>query len=375
MTRFDSYMFKSLLTATIFITFVLTAVVFLTQSLRFLELVVESGASSLTFWFLTSLALPRFLEIIIPLAMMASVLFVYNRMSLDSEMVAIRSIGFSPYQIGRSAILLALIMTVCLYAVSMFAAPMALSNMNKMHQVIKAQFSTILFREGVFNRIGSGLTVYIREKNADGEMAGLMIHDNRAENAYPSTVLAKRGVIINTDDLFQVVVYEGSRQEYNKDKTVLQTLNFDRYIIDLPDSDPVRQRWREPDERTFIELFHPDTLNERDVESLRAFQIEINKRLTGPLLTIVYTLIALAALLIGPIDRRGQGKRILLVIFLTLCIQGGYLTSFNMAKNSNAGLFIMYFIIVAPIICAGFLLSGSSENMRRKLLYKQKEPA
>ena len=373
MARFDTYLFKNLVIATIFITFVLTSVVFLTQSLKFLELVVESGASSLTFWYLTSLALPRFFEIIVPLAMMSSVVFVFNKMNMDSELVAIRSIGFSPFQIGRPAILLALILTFLLYAVAMFATPVALNSMKKMQQVIQAQFSTVLFREGVFNRAGKGLTVYVREKNVDGEMAGLLIHDNRNQNPYPSTVVAKRGVILNTDDSFQVVVYEGSRQEYNRDKGVLQRLNFDRYIIDLPESDPVNQRWREPEERTLIELFNPDMTVERDVESIRDFQIEINKRLTSPLLTIVYTLIALAVLLIGPVDRRGQGKRILLVIVGVLSIQGLYLTSFNIAHNTNLGFVLMYLLIIVPSVIASFAISGASEAMRRQILYKEGE--
>ena len=374
MARFDTYLFKNLLIATVFITIVLSAVVFLTQSLKFLELVVESGASSLNFWYLTSLALPRFFEVIVPLAMMASVIFVFNKMNMDSEMVAIRSIGFSPFQIGRPALLLALLLTFMLYAVSMFAAPVALDTMRKMEQVIKAQFSTALFREGVFNRAGSGLTVYIRDKNANGEMAGLVIHDNRKDNPNPSTVLAKRGVVINTDDVFQVVVYDGSRQEFDAEKGVLQRLNFERYIIDLPDSDPVRQRWREPEERTLIELFNPDMQVERDVESLRVFQIEINKRLTGPLLTIVYTLIAIAVLVIGPIDRRGQGRRILLVIGLVLCIQSLYLTSFNIARNTDLGFVLMYALVIVPSLLAGFMISGASEKVRRKILYdKDKE--
>jgi lipopolysaccharide export system permease protein len=265
--------------------------------------------------------------------------------------------------------MLALLLTFMLYAVSMFVAPTALDTMRKMEQVIKAQFSSALFREGVFNRAGSGLTVYIREKNAEGEMAGLVIHDNRKGNPNPSTVLAKRGVIINTDDTFQVVVYEGSRQEFDAEKGVLQRLNFERYIIDLPESDPVRQRWREPEERTFLELFNPDFNAERDVEAIREFQIEINKRLTGPLLTIVYTLIAIAALLIGPIDRRGQGRRITLVIVVVICIQGLYLTSFNIARNSDFGFVLMYALVILPSLVAGFAISGASEKMRRRILY------
>ena len=47
---------------------------------------------------------------------------------------------------------------------------------------IKSQFSSLLFREGVFNPMGKGLTVYIRARGADGELHGLMIHDGRPQN-------------------------------------------------------------------------------------------------------------------------------------------------------------------------------------------------
>lgn len=375
MQKFDRYLFKNILIATVFITVVLTAIVFLTQSLRFLELVIESGASSLSFWLLTALALPRFFEVIVPLATMAGVIFIYNRMSMDSEMVAIRASGYSPYQIGRSAIVLSLLLTIFLYAMTMYVGPMSLSQMNKMRKVIKAQYSNVLFREGVFNKVGDDFTVYIKEKDADGQMAGLMIHDSRDSNPQPSTIIAKSGVIINNDDAMQVVVYDGSRQEYDPEKRILQRLNFDRYVIDMPDSSPVATRWREPDERTIGELFQPNKNNERDRESLRDFQVEINKRLTGPLLVISFTLIAIVTMLIGPVDRRGQNKRIILAIICVLVIQGGYISSYNMARNSNAGLVLMYLLVILPILISGFLISGTSETMRRNFLYRDKEKA
>lgn len=375
MQKFDRYLFKNILIAAVFVTIVLTAIVFLTQSLRFLELVIESGASSLSFWVLTALALPRFFEVIVPLAMMAAVIFIYNRMSMDSEMVAIRAAGYSPYQIGRSAIILSLFFTVFLYAMSMYVGPYSLAQMNKMRKVIKSQYSNVLFREGVFNRVGDNFTVYIKEKDSEGQMAGLMIHDSRDSNPQPSTIIAKSGIIVNNDDAMQVVVYDGSRQEYDPQKRILQRLNFDRYVIDMPDSSPVATRWREPDERTIFELFNPNLKNERDKESIRDFQVEINKRLTNPLLVIAFTLIAIVTMLIGPVDRRGQGKRIVLAIFCALVIQGGYISVYNMARNSDIGLVLMYLLIIIPIVVCSFLLSGASENIRRNYLYKEKEKA
>lgn len=369
MTVFDRYIFRNLIIATVFVAVTLAIVVFLTQSLKFLELVIESGASSSAFWILTLLALPRFFEIILPLAIMAATLFLYNRMTSDSELIVVRSVGYAPFQLARPAITLALIVTFILLAITMWVAPKSISTMQHMREVIKAQFSTYLFREGVFNRAGKGLTVYIRERGEDGALYGLMIHDSRNNGAEPSTILAKRGVLLSTDGGYQVVVYEGSRQEYSAEKQALKRLNFETYTIDLPDSDPVRQRWAEPDERTILELLNPDPQEARDVASVRDFQIEAHRRVLSPLLALTFTLIACVTLLIGPIDRRGQGRRILMAVTAVVVIQGLYIASYNIARNHTLGLVMMYLLVVVPLVVSAVGLSGMSEKWRRTVLY------
>lgn len=369
MNIFDRYIFKNLIIATVFVAVTLAVVVFLTQSLKFLELVIESGASSSAFWILTLLALPRFFEIILPLAMMAATLFLYNRMTSDSELIVVRSVGFAPFQLARPAITLALIVTFILLGITMYVAPKSISTMQHMREVIKAQFSTYLFREGVFNRAGKGMTVYIRQRGEDGALYGLMIHDSRDANVAPSTILAKRGVLLSTEEGYQVVVYEGSRQEYEQESGALKRLNFETYTIDLPDSDPVRQRWAEPDERTIFELLNPDPSVKRDLESVRDFQIEAHRRVLSPLLALTFTLISCVTLLIGPIDRRGQTKRILIAVTAVVVIQGLYIACYNIARNNSVGLVLMYVLVLLPLVISAFGLSGLSEKWRRSVLY------
>ncbi len=372
MKIYDRYVFKTLILATLFVSVTLAVVIFLTQSLRFLELVISSGASSSSFWILTLLALPRFFEIILPLSLMAAVIFVYNRMTMDSELVVARSVGYSPMSLAKPALTLSLIITIFLWGMAMWVAPKALSNMNGMQQVIKAQFSSFLFREGVFNRAGKGLTVYIRSRAPDGELHGLMIYDSREKSRNPSTVLAQRGVIVASEEGNEVLVYDGSRQEYDRKTNTLHRLNFERYTIDLPNSGPIRQRWSEPDERTIFELLNPDMENERDVESLRYFKVEIHKRIVSPLLAPLFALISCCALLLGPIDRRGQGRRIALAIGSVVVIQGLFLAAFNLARQTVWGLPLIYLLVLVPLGLSLFFLSGMGERARRQILYAQK---
>jgi len=366
---FDRSIIKNITIATVFVALTLSVIIFLTQSLRFLELVIEAGASSAAFWQLTLLALPRFFEVILPLALMAGTIFVYARMISDSEMVVLRGAGFSALNLSRPAIVVAIIVVVILMSITMYVGPKSLSKMQEMRQVIKSQFSMLFLKEGVFNQIGSGLTVYIREKDNAGELRGILIHDGRDSSKNPSTVIARRGVLVSQEDGFEVLVYEGSRQEYDSDKKVLNRLNFDSYSLALPNSDEVRQRWSEPDERTIFALLNPDLNDPKDVKNLRALQLEIHKRFISPFLAVCFALVSCAFLLLGPYSRRGQTMRITMAVVCVAVLQGVYLSLFNMAQDSNVGLVLMYLIVFVPSVLSIFMLSHVSENFRRKTLY------
>lgn len=346
----ERYIFRNLILATGFIAVTLAAVIFLTQSLRFLELVINSGASSGAFWMLTMMALPRFFEIILPIALMAGVIFVYNRMTADSEMVVMKSVGLSPLQQARPALILAAVTTAVLLVMTTYVAPKSLTGMQQLRQVIKAQYSVLLFREGVFNAVIPGLTVFVRARGGDGELLGLMIHDTRDPGQGPVTILARRGNLVASQTGQQVMVYDGIRQSLNKKNGSLNRLNFERYMIDMPEAGPVRQRWREPDERTLWELLHPASDDKRASESRDEFQLEVHRRLISPLLAPCFAVIALCALLLGALERRGLTRRIVLAVGLCIVIQGLYLSAFSLARAHHIGaLLLMYILVLGPL--------------------------
>lgn len=371
---FGRYLFKNLVIATIFVAVTLAAVVMLTQSLRFLEMVIEAGASGSVFWMLTTLALPRFFAIILPIALMIAIVFVYHKMTSDSELVVMRATGATPMMLARPALALAGLMAVMLWVTAAWLAPLSYANMEQIRQVVRAQYSTLLFREGVFNAIRPGLTVYVRERGPDGDLRGLVIHDNRKENPAPVTVLAQRGVIVSTGEGGQqVVVYDGTRQDFNAASGILNRLNFERYTIDLPGSAaPARTRWRDANERTFFELFRPDPNNERDMESRDDFMREAHRRIAGPLLAPAYALVALGFLLLGPFGRQGQSWRIAGAVTAVIILQGLYLAAVSVARDSYAGIIMMYGLVFIPAALGLFLLSHHSEALRRKLFRVRK---
>lgn len=367
---FDRYFLKNLLLATVFIALSLASVIMLTQSLRFLDLIINSGASSFSFFTLTLLAMPRFFEVILPIALMIGTVFIYNRMNADSEIVVMKSSGLSPLQLSRPALILALSTTITVFFITSWVAPLSLSKMQLMRVTIKAQYSSLLLRDGIFNTIGKDVTVYIHRRNSEGELEGILIHDTRPSNKMPVTIIAKRGVLVSDETEQQVVIYDGSRQEYDPQTGKLQRLDFRRYSLDLPDAGPVRQRWREPDERTLYELLRPDQQAQKNEKMMREFKTEAHRRVVSPFLAITFTIVSLCCLLLGAVDRRGLGWRIVAASGSVIVLQGFYLVAYNLAKEGTFGLVMMYTLVFVPLLGGYYLLSPQSDAFRQTMKKK-----
>ena len=354
----DRYIVKHVIVATIFVGVVLSTLVLLTQSLRFLDLIIQSGASGFSFFALTLMALPRFFEIVIPIGLMTGVLFVYNRLLIDSELIAMKGLGFSPLALARPALILSLGLSVFLFVVMAWVVPYSNAHMQEKRLMLRNEISTFLFREGVFNQAGKGLMVYVRSRDADGNLHGLIVHDERDPTKTPATIIASKGIVVSTDTGQQVIVYSGSRQEYDEKKSLLRRLNFDQYTIDLPndEAEPMAMRWREPDERSFFELFTPNTNDLKDRKELNEFMREIHKRITTPFLVISYAAIGLYFLLIGSLDRRGAGRRILSAVACMVAVQVAYMVSYSIAKKLPTLIPFMYLVAITPGMVAISLL-------------------
>ena len=321
MKEITRYVLRQLIEATLFVTLALTGVVWLSQSLRFVDLIINRGLPFFTFVYLTFLLLPSFLAVILPVALFCAVVYTYHRLTVDSEIVVLRSAGLSDFALMKPALIMAGIVVALSYTITLYLQPAGFREFKDRQYVIRADFSRILLREGSFNNLGDGLTVYIRERLANGEVLGILVHDNR-DRAAPVTMMAERGVLLNSPDGPFLSLFKGNRQEMNKDRGKLSLLYFDRHNVDLSDLiDAQGPRWREPRERYLNELFRePQDGGERVYRhELRG---EGHARLVSPLYSLVMTLIALVSLLGGEFNRRGRAGRLIVTGVIAVAFQG-----------------------------------------------------
>jgi lipopolysaccharide export system permease protein len=344
------YILGQLVMATIFVTLALTFAIWLTQSLRLIDYIVNRGLPASTFLTFVGLLLPSFLGVVLPVSCFVAVLFVYHKLAMDSEMVVMRAAGLSQLQLARPALVLAVLVTACVYAISLYFLPLSFRHFKDLQNDFRNDFSAVLLQEGVFTALNDEITVYVRERSADGELRGILVHDSR-DHDKPVTMMAERGALVASESGPRVVMENGNRQQIERGTGRFSLLYFDRYTIELSDFGEIAQsRWREPKERFLPELLWPDD-DRRDQRYRQELIAEAHQRLVGPLYTVVFALIGVAALLAGEFNRRGQAMRVLAAVACVAALEGISLALNDLATRSAAAVPAMY----AAVLLAGGL--------------------
>lgn len=356
---FDRYVIRVLLASTVVTAFALTMIILLTQSMRLLELVISSDASSSYFMIMLGLSIPKFLEAILPIAFSIGIIFTCYRMILDRELIVLFASGLSASRLARPFVVFAVFMMTVQFVLSGWIAPVSIHNLQAVRMDIKSHYATLMFREGVFNNIGDGITAYVERRGAPNELLNVLIHDGRGtlNQGKTTTIVAQRGLVSLNESGQQLLVYDGTQYEQDNKSGQISRLDFKQYSLDIPtERNNIATRWREPDERTLGELLLPDSAIERnDRPHIDEFRAEAHRRLTVPMLYLSYSAIALTFLLLGVWDRRRQSQHVVKAGLAIVMIQILYIVSYN-ATTDNLWLApALYTISISPALI-GFTL-------------------
>ena len=340
MLRYSKYIMGQLGGATLFIASGLTCVIWLTQSLRFVDLIVNRGLDMLAFIYLTTMMLPSLLGFLLPVALAISALYTYHKLLTDSELVVLKSAGLSRWQLARPAVLFAVGIVVLGYAISLYLLPVSYRQYKDMQAFARDNYASLLLQEGVFNSPVDGLTVFIRNRDADGTLHGILVHDNRNPNA-PVTMMAEEGQLVKTPQGPSFILKDGNRQEIDHQKEQLSFLAFDDYVLDISlFTKEQRVRERDEKERFLGELLQP----EDEVGAVRRaeFRSEAHQRLTWPLQNMALLLFVLAMLLGGQFNRRGNWKRYTVTLVAVGVLLAAVVAVSNIAVKHPHLVVVMY---------------------------------
>jgi lipopolysaccharide export system permease protein len=303
MLRIERYLFRTAASAFLAILTILTAVIWITQALRQLDLMTDKGQTILVFLTITGLGLPFLCAVIAPVALFNAMLYSLNKLNSDSELIVMSAAGVSPWRLLRPFMALFVLVFLALGALYLEVMPGCFDAIDTLTTRVHADFIANFARPGVFNELESGFVFHYRERGNDGSLRGVFIQDKR-DPEQVSTYIAEKGEIVDKSGQSYLLLLKGSTQRpHGEGDSSLVT--FDDYAIDLSQFVHANENVARPNQRgTWAMLANSGEVAPAMEGQIRA---ELFNRFTSPLYAFTAGLIGFAALGEARTTRQGRG--------------------------------------------------------------------
>ncbi len=365
MKKLDVYITKQIMTGFLLVALSLMSMLWLTQSLRFVEMVTDKGLPVYLFVEMTSLLMPRVFAILSPIALFVAVMFVYNRLITDSELIVMKAVGISSVLIARAAIIVGIALALFNVFVLNVGIPAAEKKFHDLEFEVKNSFTKMMLREGAFTSFKNNMTIFVDEFKDDGTVKGILVSDGKKPQEKVITV-AESGKLEYTDSGPKILLKNGTRQVMNRKSGQFSSMTFDDYVVDFGDISVAKRKNKGVRERSISELFAEAAKPETPEKEARAFKAEAHRRILAPLYNLVFALLACTGLLIANFNRRGQGRVILISILAMIFVQAMDMTFANVARKHEWVVVLMYINCLLPLLITGYLLYRTPVFRRKR---------
>ena len=360
--QFNLYIFNQLLRTTLALTLVLVGIIWLFQTIRILELVVNRGAAVGDFLIMSVASMPLWLMIAIPISGFIAVNWVFSRILADRELLVMQSIGLSPLQLAKAPVALGILLTTFLAVNTVYILPTSFGVYKDLQFKFRNSIPTILLRDGVFIEVVNDMTMFIGSRDDNDIMRDLFIHDARIADRI-ITMTAQSGEFIERDGSPTLILQNGERSERNAEGQSGAVLLFDTHSVTITrnSSQQTERATVDINEDSISNLLSPDAAPSPQYYLQR--HAEGHYRIASPWLGLGLALLSAAIILRGQIRRDLWTRRASLnigacvLVIVAVVVSRGWVTN-----NANLWPFI-HLSVFAPIIIAFWLLRQPRETI------------
>jgi lipopolysaccharide export system permease protein len=204
--------------------------------------------------------------------------------------------GMSPWVLFRAFLAAAIVVSLLVGAISAYFAPKGLRMLRDKLTEVRANVVSTIVQPGRFRAIENGVTIHIRERRPNGQLAGIFLDDRRNPNER-ITVLSEIGELLDNSSGTYLVLQKGIVQRHEVGQRDPAMVVFDRYAFDLSQfaagAQSVKYSIRE---RYLWQLLFPGANDQFYREQPEQFRAELHDRLMAPLYPIAFVVIAYAYL-------------------------------------------------------------------------------
>lgn len=348
------YIFRTTFGAFLLVLVSLTAVIWITQALRDFDLMTNRGQTVFVFIGITGLVIPHLVLIIAPLALVMAIAHTLNKLATDSEIIVMNAAGMPPFRLFQPFLAVTVVVALMITLISAYIAPEGLRMLRRWLTEVRTDLITNIVQPGRFTTIDRGLSFFIRERQPNGLLVGILLDDRRDEKERV-TILAEQGEIVKSAAGSFILFDTGNIQRHELKQTDPTIVQFDRYAFDLSQfagsSQVVLYSVRE---RYLWELIWPD--REDPLYKLQSghFRAELHDRILGPVYPFAFLVLAYAFLGAPSTTRQSRIWSILAVTAGVVVLRlMGFVTS--IVGVSFPAIIILQYLLLTATIGVGLL--------------------
>ena len=333
-----SYIFKQTSKSAFVSTFVLLGVIWLSQSFRSINLIIEKGANLSDFFILSLYSMPSWLIIALPFGTFTGCMISYLRLQSDKEIIVMKSAGISPFNISKPALLVAVVSSLILFVISHFILPKTYTNFKLLQNKIRNSSQEVILKDNVFINLNKNQTIFIGKITKSNLLEEIFIQD-KTDSSNIVEYFSKSGSVF-IDDGINLRMIKGTRISTDK-KGRSTILNFDNYNLTVREdkNKSISNRVIEYNEFSFFELL-------KKAEKKRANQgkllAEAHTRNTVFFMPIIFALIVMLTILNDNYSRLVNTHKKTFAIGLVFIVQSLTIILKNAVHNDISLLALMY---------------------------------
>lgn len=347
-------MLSQLLAVFGFFALVLVSVYWVNRAVGLFDRLIGDGQSALVFVEFSLLALPKVIRLVLPIAAFGAAIYVTNRMMRESELVTMQATGSSTFRLARPVIVFGLIVTALHLVLMNVLVPRSDALLREREAQVSNDVTARYLKVGEFMHPSQGVTLFIGEMSADGQLRNVFLFDDRNAGS-SSTYTAQRALLASGDAGPVLLMFDGMIQSVARADGRLSVTRYSDYSFNLLSL--IEERGgviRTVETTTTLELLQmdPATWGPELSTYYETVLQELHSRLAQPFLSAAAAMIGFAALQLGAFSRFGLMRQILGAVLVLILLQLLNTTGASLAVRNAAAWPANY---AAPI--AGFAIA------------------
>ncbi len=235
-----NYISIELIKSFILILFSLSVIAWTVRAVNFLDLIVDSGYSTSTYFTYSILNLTNIMTKFIPLSFLLALVLTVVKLERQNELLVLWTSGVAKSKITNLFFLISIFIFFVYIIFSTIITPTALNKSRSLIKQSGVDTVTNLIKPNAFSDAFKGLTFYVGEKENNiiknifikddsNNLNSLLPENSSAKN---KTVIAERG-LINKD---KIILEKGVIQSYEKDNSV-KIIQFNKTLVNFDNLD------------------------------------------------------------------------------------------------------------------------------------------